>query len=46
MKKLQIDEGGEYISSQFKTFLENNDIVHRISCPYTSEQNGITERKH
>ena len=46
IKQIQTDGGGEYISSQFKAFLENNGIAHRISCPYTSEQNGIAECKH
>jgi hypothetical protein len=46
IKQLQTDRGGEFTSSQFKTFLANNGIVHRISCPYTSEQNGIAECKH
>jgi hypothetical protein len=46
IKQLQTDRGGEFTSSQLKTFLANNGIVHRISCPYTSEQNGIAERKH
>lgn len=38
--------GEEFTSYEFKTFLKNNGIVHRISCPYTSEQNSIVERKH
>jgi len=46
IKQLQTDGGGEFTSSQFKMFLANNGIIHRISCPYTSEQNGIVERKH
>jgi hypothetical protein len=25
--------------------LTKNGILHRKSCPYTSQQNGITERK-
>ena len=29
-----------------KLFLEANGIIHRVSCPYTPEQNGTAERKH
>jgi transposase InsO family protein len=46
IKNFQFDGGGEFTSHQFKKFLETNGIMHRISCPYTSQQNGIAERKH
>jgi hypothetical protein len=46
IKNFQSDGGGEFTSHQFKKFLETNGIMHRISCPYTSQQNGIAERKH
>lgn len=29
-----------------KLFLSTNRIHHRLTCPYTSQQNGIVERKH
>jgi hypothetical protein len=45
IKHLQSDGGGEFTSSQFQNFLTNHGIVHRKSCPYTSPQNGIVERK-
>jgi hypothetical protein len=31
---------------QFKNFLSNHGIFHRLTCPHTSQQNGIVERKH
>jgi hypothetical protein len=31
---------------QFKNFLSNYGIFHRLTCPHTSQQNGIVERKH
>jgi transposase InsO family protein len=43
---LQSDSGDEFLSNQFKTLLESNGITHRISCPYTAQQNGLVERKH
>jgi hypothetical protein len=45
IKQIQSDGGGEYTSTQFQSFLSNNGIVHRKSCPYTSQQNGLAERK-
>jgi hypothetical protein len=29
----------------FKTFFLTMEILHRKSCPYTSQQNGLAERK-
>jgi len=46
IKQLQSDGGGEFLSKQFTSFLETNGIFHRISCPYTAQQNGLAERKH
>jgi len=46
IQQLQSDNGGEYLSKEFKIFLENNGIFHRLTCPYTSPQNGVAERKH
>ena len=46
IKQLQTDNGGEYLSNQFKNILQENGINHRLTCPYTSQQNGIAERKH
>jgi hypothetical protein len=45
IKQLQTDGGGEYNSVQFQTFLTKHGIVHRKTCPRTSQQNGLAERK-
>ena len=45
IKQIQSDGGREYVSNQFQTFLTNHGILHRKSCPYTSQQNGLVERK-
>jgi hypothetical protein len=45
IKQIQSDAGGEYTSIQFQSFLSSNGIVHKKSCPYTSQQNGLAERK-
>jgi transposase InsO family protein len=46
IKQLQSDGGGEFLSKQFTSFLETHGIFHRISCPYTAQQNGLAEWKH
>ena len=44
LKTFQTDWGGEFRS--LKTYFEQNGIIHRLSCPHTSKQNDIIERKH
>lgn len=31
---------------KFKQFLNDHGIIHQVSCPYTPEQNGVSERKN
>lgn len=44
IKSLQSDWSGEYRG--LVDFLHQEGIHHRISCPYTPQQNGLAERKH
>ncbi|KAG8492104.1 hypothetical protein CXB51_015700 [Gossypium anomalum] len=44
IKKFQSDWGSEFRA--FAPILARHGILHRISCPHTSEQNGVAERKH
>jgi histone deacetylase 1/2 len=44
IKALQSDWGGEFRSST--ALLQELGIIHRLTCPYTSHQNGTVERKH
>ena len=44
IKTLQSDWGGEF--QGLTSFLKENGIAHRVSCPYTPQQNGLAERKH
>lgn len=47
--KLQVfrtDGGGEYTSTPFSDYLTHHGIVHQLSCPHTSSQNRVAERKH
>lgn len=44
IKKLRTDNGREYLSNEFKSFLTKNGISHQTSTPYTPQQNGLAER--
>jgi transposase InsO family protein len=44
MKELQSDRGGEYTGHNFEFHLKKNGILHRMSVPYTPQQNGMAER--
>ncbi|GMI65053.1 hypothetical protein HRI_000174600 [Hibiscus trionum] len=44
LKIFQSDGGGEFAA--LKSYFLSHGIVHRLSCPHTSEQNGLVERKH
>ncbi|KAG8493859.1 hypothetical protein CXB51_011355 [Gossypium anomalum] len=44
LQTLQTDGGGEFRALKF--YLTQQGIVYRFTCPYTSTQNGIVERKH
>ena len=46
IKVFQSDGGGEFVSTQMRKMLQENGILHRVSCPYTPEQNGLAERRH
>jgi hypothetical protein len=43
IKQFQSDNGGEYTSNQFKHFLTQHGILHRLNCPHISQQNGTAE---
>ena len=46
IKILRTDNGTEYLNHTFDAYLESYGIVHQTSCPYTSAQNGVAERKN
>ena len=43
IKRLRSDRGGEF---HFPEYCENVGIIHEKSAPYTSQQNGVAERKN
>jgi transposase InsO family protein len=46
IKKIRSDNGTEFKDSQIEGFLEEEDIKHEFSSPYTPQQNGVVERKN
>ncbi|KAF5813031.1 putative RNA-directed DNA polymerase [Helianthus annuus] len=44
LKRVQSDWGGEF--RNLASFLTSLGIIHQRSCPHTSEQNGVVERRH
>jgi hypothetical protein len=44
IKNVQCDNGQEFDNSQAHTFFLSHDVALRMSCPYTSQQNGKAER--
>jgi len=43
---LRSDNAREYLSQSFTTFMKSHDILHQTSCAYTTQQNGVAERKN
>ncbi|PKU62451.1 Retrovirus-related Pol polyprotein from transposon TNT 1-94 [Dendrobium catenatum] len=46
LKALRSNGGGEFLSTEFTSFLLTHGIQRQLSCPHTPEQNGVAERKH
>ena len=44
LKALRTDNGGEYLSTEFQTFLRKEGVRHELTVPKTPEQNGVAER--
>ncbi len=44
LKALRTDNGGEYLSNEFKSYLEKHGIQHQLTIAYTPQQNGVAER--
>jgi len=44
IKIFRSDRGGEFMSGEFTTFLEEQGITRETSAPRTPQQNGVTER--
>ena len=46
IKALRSDRGGEYLSGDFKEYLEDNGIISQVTAPYTPQHNGVSERRN
>ena len=44
IKYFHTDNGGEYISTEFKKLLDEKGIIHEKTAPYSPHQNGSAER--
>ena len=38
---IQSDNGGEYVSQVFKTYLKSRGIQHELTVPHSPQQNGV-----
>jgi transposase InsO family protein len=46
VKKIRSDNGSEFKNIQVEEYLEEEGIKHEFAAPYTSQQNGVVERKN
>ena len=46
IKMVQSDRGGEYFLNDFDAFCEEHGIIHQKTTLFTTQQNGMTERKN
>ena len=46
VKTLRSDNGGEYTSTDFGSYLTNEGIRHELTVPHTPEQNGVAEKSN
>ena len=46
IKRLRSDHGGEYFPKFFDEFCEEHGIIHERTPRYSSESNGVAERKN
>jgi hypothetical protein len=44
IKQQLTNNGGKYLFIVFQEYLSQNGILHKLICPYTSEQNRISEK--
>ena len=45
-KILCTDNALEFVQASLRTFCADRGIIYQTTCPHTSQQNGVVERKH
>ncbi|KAL0293025.1 UNVERIFIED_CONTAM: Retrovirus-related Pol polyprotein from transposon TNT 1-94 [Sesamum radiatum] len=43
---LRTDNAGEFVNQDLQRYLNLHGIVHQMTCPYSSQQNGVAGRKN
>ena len=43
LRTLRTDNGGEYTSTKFSTYLKQEGVRHEVTVPKTPQQNGVAE---
>jgi transposase InsO family protein len=46
VKKIRSDNSTKFKNTQVEDILDEEDIKHKFSAPYTPQQNGVVERKN
>ena len=46
LKVLRTDNGGEYTSKEFESYLKSEGVRHELTVPKTPEQNGVAKRQN
>lgn len=46
VKALRSDNGGSYVSNEFKNFYAMERIKWELTTPHNPQQNGVAERKN
>jgi len=46
VKAMRSDNGGEYVSNEFRNFYAAKGITQELTAPHNPEKNGVVERKN
>ena len=46
IKQLRSNQDGEYLSGEFKSYLDQEGIISQLSSPVTPHQNGVSKRRN
>lgn len=46
IQRVRCDNDSEFFNVNSNTFFKIKGVIHKSSCPYTPQQNGVEERRH